>query len=505
MQPFGSRLRPLFARLRRLVVRECRDFRRWVEDTRNFLHLSLLLFVPLLIGLVTWLASRIDLLPFLLFPPLVSAAFVLFHEPESKYASPRRVVGGMTTGAVCGWVALEISARFWYHVAPQTFHINPGAAAFGMFLTGVVTWVLDVELSQAFSTALLVLASGVTQFVYVVSVFVSSLIVVAVFVVWRREIYEQRADYLYQTTHADDQVLVPMRGETADAVASFGAQLAAAHEAGKLVLFRTVAEADEGDEAAPVSADGGTDLRRPSPTTAETDTTDAETDATAADATTDTTDDASGLSPAARETVDELETHAEQLRERFDIPCEVVVVAGDPDAADVAVRTAEEMNCDLVVTPYLTADGELTRFVRGLFDSRLDVVALRSDGERTDWRRILLPIKYHGDVAHAMLDFAERLVGETSYLSVCHCIDCEDDRRRAEAMVADLVETFERAVETRVTTTPLESFLSVHADNYDLTIIGSSTDRSMVSRVIDTPTFEKLDELDCDVAVVHRG
>jgi hypothetical protein len=169
------------------------------------------------------------------------------------------------------------------------------------------------------------------------------------------------------------------------------------------------------------------------------------------------------------------------------------------------VRTATETNCDLIVTPYRTADGELTDFVRRLFDSRLDVVALRTDGTQTHWRRIMLPIKYQGDIAHAMLDFAQRLAGDTSYISVCHCIDNESERRAAESMVADLAEPFERAIETRVTTSSLDDFLSANADNYDLTIIGSSTDRTVVSRIIDAPTFEQLESVDSDVAVVHRG
>ncbi|TQQ81235.1 HPP family protein [Halonotius terrestris] len=496
MPPLDSRLRTILSRLSRLLRREWGDFRSWLEDTRNFIHLSLLLVVPLLIGLVTWLANSIDLLPFLLFPPLVSGAFALFRDPESQYASPRRFVGGMTMGAICGWVALEVSARYWYNVAPETFQINPGAAAFGVLLTGVVTWGLDLEESQAFSTALLILVSGVTQLVYVVSVFASSLIVVGVFVVWRREIYERRADYLYQTTHADDQVFVPMRGETVETVATFGAQLAAAHETGKLVLFSVVSDVDATAEEAAVDTDGGTELRRVTPTG------DAAAGA-AGDGRAST--DAADLPPAARETAETLEAHAESLRDRFDIPCEVVVVAGEPDDARIAVEAATETNCDLVVTPYQTADGELTRFIRGLFESTLDVVVLRSNGERTSWRRILLPIKNYGEVAHAMLDFAERLAGETSYVSVCHSIDSESERRTAEAMVADLVETFERAIETRVTTSPLETFLSIHADNYDLTILGSSTDRNVVSRIIDAPTFEQLKELDCDIAIVHRG
>ena len=94
MSPPASRLRRIFTRFVDFLRREWQAFRRWLEDTRNFIHFSLLLVVPLLIGLVTFLANTIDLLPFLLFPPLVSGEFILFREPESKYASPKRFVGG---------------------------------------------------------------------------------------------------------------------------------------------------------------------------------------------------------------------------------------------------------------------------------------------------------------------------------------------------------------------------------------------------------------------------
>jgi len=495
MPPADSRLGAILNRAWRAVRRECAAFLRWLENTRNFIHFSLLLLIPPLIGLVTFLSKTVELLPFLLFPPLVSGAYTLFREPESRYASPGRFVGGMTLGAICGWVALELSAEYWYQVPSETFSLNPGAAAFGVLLTGVVTWALDLEESQAFSTALLVLVTGATQLIYVLSVFLSSVLVVGVFLVWRAELYEKRADYLYQTTHADDQVLIPMRGETAGTVATFGARIATAHEAGKLVLCRVVDDAERATSdtdrtaSTAVDTDGGTVVRRGVPT------------AEAAD----TADDTDDLPPPARETAESLEAHAARLREEFDIPCEVVVAAGTAEDAEIITHTARETNCDLVVTPYETADGELTRFVRELFDSTLDVVVLRADGDHSEWRRILLPIKTHGEVAHAMLDFAQRLAGETSYISVCHCIDSERERRTAEGMVADLVETFDRAIETRVTTSQLAPFLSANADNYDLTIIGSSTDRSVVSRIVDSPTFEQLEAVDSDVAVVHRG
>ncbi|MFB6195884.1 MAG: HPP family protein [Haloplanus sp.] len=471
----------MVSRLRHAGRRELVEFRRWLEDTRNFLHLSLLVFVPLLIGFVTLIANTLDLLPFLLFPPLASGTHTLFSHPESKYASPRRFVGGMTAGAVCGWVALEVTARYWYQVRPSVFHAHPGAAAFGVFLTGVVTWLLDLEESQAFSTALLVLVVGVTQLVYVASVFLSSTLVAGVFALWRREVYEQRADYLYQTTHGDDAVLVRASGETGGTLVSFGAQLAAAHEAGKVVLFETVGVEDRPTGETVVAAEGETDAAR-TPTV-----------------------DTDGLPAAAREAVAETRRYAEEVSDRFDVPCEIVVVAGESDDAQTVLGTAREMNCDLIVTPYEADDGKLSRFVRELFTSTLDVVVVRTDGERDTWRRILVPIKHPGDVAHAMLDFADRLAGDAGKAAVCHCIESEGQRRDAEEMLANLAETFERAFETRVADVPIEDFLAANDGHYDLCIVGSSTERTMVSRFIDPPTFQRLDDLNSDVAIVHHG
>jgi hypothetical protein len=467
-----SRLRAGLSRVRRFERREIAEFRRWLEDTRNFVHVSLLVVVPLLIGLVTFLSNTVEVLPFLLFPPLASGTHALFTAPESKQASLRRFVGGMTTGALCGWIALTVATQYWQTPA-EGFHAHPAAAALGVLLTGLVTWLLDIEESQAFSAALLVLVAGVTQFVYVVSVFVSSLLVAGVFHVWRREVYEQRAEYLYQTVHEDDDVVVVMRGDETDSVSAFGAQLAAAHEAGKVVLLAVVsATGGDGDET---SAAGGP------------------------------ASDAEGLSAAARETADSLEARAAEVTDRFGVPCEVGVVTGDPEDARTVTQTAREMSCDLIVTPYEREDGQLSRFVRGLFAAPLDVVVVQTDGTRTEWRRILVPVRRSGDVAHAMLDFAGRRAGAAGRVAVCRCVDGERERRNAEAMLADLAETFERAFETRVATMSIGEFLAANAGNYDLTVIGSSTDRTAVSRFIDRPTFEGIDDLDCDLAIVHRG
>ena len=157
------------------------------------------------------------------------------------------------------------------------------------------------------------------------------------------------------------------------------------------------------------------------------------------------------------------------------------------------------------MTPYEERHGALSPFVRGLFRTDIDVIACRPADERSRWQRVLVPVRRPGDVAHAMLDFALRLAGRTGSVAACHCIGAEHERRRAESMLADLVETFTGSIETRVATGRIEACLAANAAAYDLTIIGASTDRTATSRFISPPTFERLQDLSCDVAIVHRG
>lgn len=444
-----DRVRAAFRRLRRLERRELGEFRRWIEHTSHLLHLTVLLAVPLLIGLVTALSNAVPVLSFLLFPPLAAGAYTLFADPEGSYASPQRFVAGLTVGALCGWVAVELSARLF--TAPQgEFQVSAVAAAVSVFLTGAATWALNVEQPAAFAVALLVLLVDASPLAYVANVAAGSALVAAAFVVWRDEFYEQRARYLYRSTHADDRVLVPVRGDSVDDTIAFAATLASAHDAGKVVLLGLV----EDDE-----------------------------------------DESTGLS-------ERFERRAARVRRTYDVPCEVVV-AGTGRPAAATLQAVRETNCDLVVTPYETADGGLSGYVRSLFRGDVDVVAVRTS--RTRWRRVLVPVRRAGEGAHAKIDFACRLVGSDGYVGVATCIDGESERRSAERMLANLVEPFERVSETRVADTSIESFLAANAPQYDLVVIGASTDRSAASRFVSRPTFERIRDLDCDVAVAHRA
>jgi len=468
-----GRPRRWLRRARRVERRELHEFRAWLETTSNLTRVSVVLFVPLVIGLVTVLSESVPQLSFLLFPPLASGTYTLFSDPEGRYAAPRRFVGGLTTGALCGWGAIELSARLLYHVPASAVGVRPGAAALSVFLTAVATWALSVEVPTAFSTALLVLFAGTSQFAYVLSVAVASLLVAAVFLVWREEVYEQRAAYLYGTTRSDDHVLVPMRGDRASTAAMFGARIAAAHDAAKVVLLDVVDDESVAAAERAALSDG---------------------EGAAAD----------GVSAAVEEAASRLEAEAHRIERRAGVPCEVLVSAGDGDDAATALRAARESNCDLIVAPVddPTDHGE-TAFLRRLFGGDVDVVGFRAQRDRTEWRRCLVPVRRASDGAHAMIDYGERLAGPTGDLSVCTCIDRETDRRRAETMLANLVEPVDIACETRVSRSSIDTFLDRNAEQYDVVFVGASTDRTAASRLLSRPTYERIGAVEADVAVVH--
>jgi hypothetical protein len=471
------RLAALRRRVYRIERREVREFRRWLETTSNLTRVSVLLFVPLLVGLVTLLANTLEVISFLLFPPLASGTYTLFADPEGRYSDPRKFVGGMTVGALCGWAALAGTASL-YGVSPGALGADAGAAALGVFLTGVVTFLFDLELPTAFSTALLVLITGTAQLAYVVSIALSTSLVAIVFVVWREEFYEERARYLYHTTEADDHVIVPMRGEHAVETAMFGARIAAAHDAGKVVLLDLVEDEDvAAAERASIDDDQRADYVENPESAAE--------------------------EVAADEAARELEQRAARIETKVGVPCDVVVAVADGDRAKAVLSTADATNSDLVVTPFETAGAALSPFLRGLFAADMDVVAFRSTGGRTRWQRIMVPVRSASDVAHAMLDYAERLAGKTGSISVCSCIDRERDRRATESMLANLTETVETSCETRVSRASIEDFLERNDAHYDLVCVGASTNRSAASRFISRPTFERVQGIETDFAVVH--
>jgi len=469
-----ARVRAGVRRARRVERRELGEFRDWLEHTGNLLHVSVLVFVPLLIAAVTYVSQVSPDVSFLLFPPLASGTYTLFANPESEYASPLRFVGGLTAGAVCGLFAVEVSGLLAFESG--TAAATAASAALAVFAVGAVTWAGNVEEPSAFSAALLSLVAQYDRVVaYVLGIAVASAAVAAVFYAWRELFYERRAEYLYQTTKGDDHVLVPVVGERGEEAALFGAHIAGAHEAGKVVLLEVV------DEEEVSAAEESLEERGEAGASAE--------------------------EQVAGQAAMRLERLASRVRTEVGVPCEVVVATAGGDRAATTLSAAREANCDLVVAPYEERHGSLSPYLKGLFESPVDVVAFRGgDGEvDRSWRRVLVSVGRPGETAHAMLDFATRLAGAAGRCAVCHCIDAERDRRRAESMLADLVETFDAAFETRVSRSSIESFLAANATQYDLVVVGASTDRSKASRFLAPPTFERVTGLDTDVAIVHRG
>jgi len=493
-----ARVSQLLRRLRRVERRGAGEFVRWIENTDNLVHLSALVFVPVVVAVVTGLSNSLALFSFLLFPPLASGTYTLFANPEGKYADPVRFVVGLTAGAACGWLALTLIDL----VAPErAAAVSPGAAAFSILLAGGVTWALDVEEPSAFSAALLVLAAPGRAELYVLFTLGGSLFVAVVFTAWRRAFYERRAALLYGTVRGDDHVLVPMRGDTAAETAMLAARLAAAHEAGKVVLLDVVSDERA---AAAAAGDGSTegepagDAAAAAPPVEDGTGEPPSTETAAGDA-----DVESGVRDRAARAAVDLEATADGIRETVGVPCEVVVAAGDPGPT---VRTAvRETNCDLIVTPYDGEDGDLSAFTRSVFRGSTDSVLFRSTTGRRGWRRVLVLVSRPGDSAHAMVDFASRLAGTAGGVSVCTCIDREAERRSAEERLANVVETADGAAETRVARSDVLEFVAANAGAYDLVLVGSSSDRSAASRAVSPPTFGRLRDVDCDVAVVDRA
>ena len=480
-----------------------------MQDTTNLLHLSVVVFVPVLLAAVTTLSNRIQILSFLLFPPLAAGTYTLFSDPKSRYADPLRFVASLTAGAVCGLVSY-VAAATVYGTIPAGV-VRPESAALAVFLTGVVTWAGGIESPSAFSTALLALVTGeVDPVAYVVSVALASSFVAAAFWVWRERFYERRAEYLYETVRGDDRVLVPMRGETAVPTAFFGARLAAAHDAGKVVLLEVLPDVDQGaagdgdrnvagaDAADPDIRDG--DPSRVS--RSSTDVADGDSDGTVTAASVVDTAGADGpLPPAAVEAAARLEQCAATVRTEVGVPCEVAVVVGEPVGA--TLQAARNADCDLVVTPSEPEDAPST-YLRGVFAGPIDAVAFRSQSGNRRWTRVLVLVARPGDTAHGMIDFASRVAGAGT-VSVTTCIGSASERRPAETRLERLVETVEGSVETRVARSSVEAFVDANADSYDLLVVGSSGERSPASRLVSPPTSGRLEGFDCDVAVFNRG
>lgn len=405
--------------------------RSWLADSSRLVHLSVLVVLPLVIFLVIE-AGELSRISYFVFPPLASATFTIFFDPEGVYSTPQRMVGGLTLGAAVGWLAFS------------ALGYSPAGAAAAVLATSVVTWPLDLEHPSAYSTALLGVVLQADSLLYVAAVFVSTAGVALVFVLWRDRIYEERARFLYDAVRDEDRVLVPAGDEE---VVRAAARIAGAHDDGRVVLLGF------GGERA----------------------------------------DHAGL---------EEEIAAEGIR------TEVAVAAEDADRAAAVREAAERHGCTLLVLPYGFRGRE------ELLAGDLDAVALRLEGA-AEPRSAFVPVKGSGKLSRLMVEMASRLV-DAGDVSVATIIHGERARRAAEKRLFNLVSAFEETAASRsdvLDTRILDagdrdtgSVIAETAGQYDITVLGASTDRSRLSRLIDAPTAaEVVDDIDGPVAVVHAA
>lgn len=539
MRSARKQLTIVYARIRRFGRREVSALQRWLQYTDNLLHVSVVLLIPILIAFVTYISNQLPILSFLLFPPLAAGTYTLFSDPEGRYASPVRFVSSLSVGALCGLIAAVIT-QVIYNGSGGAI-VRPESAALAIFLTGIITWLARIEAPSAFSTVLLTLITGeVDPVVYVLSIMFASILIALVFVIWRNEFYEQRAQYLYETVQADDHVLIPMRGDDNKQTALFGSQLAAAHETGKVVLLDIVSGGDSGSDAATINNDS-TEIQHQSQQENAQRQRQTSIDATESsfniiqsdmrdnnNIESDVTTEIDDLKPSreninigahteqsdikdvfetkqAAETVDCLKQYVRMIETQVGVPCDMVVATGDPVSA--TTRTVETANCDLVVTPYEEDNGHLSAYVQGIFNQPVDTISFRSETAVMNWQRILVLVVRDGDTAHGMIDFATRLAGNEGMVSVTTCISDETERRRAETRLDQVIETVtvDVDIETRVARSSVEEFISANADSYNLVVLGSSGDRSVASRFISPPTFERISKIETDVAVFDPG
>ncbi|XGI83235.1 HPP family protein [Halorutilales archaeon Cl-col2-1] len=418
-------------------------WRRWLSNTSNLVHISVLVFVPALLVLIIEIGVMSQI-SYFLFPPLASASFTLFSDPDGDYSNPRNLIGGLTLGAFIGWASFT------------AFGYGGVAAGIALFVTGTVTWFGGFEHPSAFSATLLAVVLKADSYLYVISVLGATAVVGGVFYVWKTRFYDVRSEYLYEHTWSDDRVLVPIRQREDTCITDFAAQIAGAHEAGRVVLLNV-------------------------------------------------TEDENVIENARK-----LEDLANEIREGYDVNVEVSILEAELDDARAVLDAAERYSCDLIAVPWEGESG-VSDYISSLFGGDRDVVVYRPslDEEKQDsgpWHDVLVPVKGDDELSRLMVDFASRLVGKGA-ISVSKIISNESERRSAEKDLFDLVDGFTGRFETRVTNVSnisREEFISKACSEYDLMLLGASTDRPVASRFFSPPMVEQvINKVDIPVVIVH--
>lgn len=94
----------------------------------------------------------------LIFPSLGPTAFLLFHRPLAKAASPRNVLAGHFIGILAGWLSLAVTGLTYAPPILQTGVTWPhvGAAALSIGLTSGLMILLNVASPPAGATTLII-------------------------------------------------------------------------------------------------------------------------------------------------------------------------------------------------------------------------------------------------------------------------------------------------------------------------------------------------------------
>ncbi len=424
----------------------------WLQRTTTLVRLSVLVFVPLTIGVVTWLSNISDAVAFLLFPPLAAGTYTLFSNPAN--ASPRTFVLGTTAGAGCGWIAVVIETQLTMGTGGP---VSPAGAAFSVLLAGIVTWLVRIDEPGTYSTSLLVLVTGTNELIYILEVAASGLVMTGVFLLYRRRIYQRHTQYLYRTLHGSKTVLVPLWGvspadgtppahrivdDIGQAVAHFGAQITAASGT-RLVLL--AAENPETDGQA----------------------------------------------------VDQVTEVAQRLEQQYDITCEIVVVS-TTDYIRSIKTVARDTGSDLIVTAF---DPATPGPLESLFETGSDVVGLDTTAETRRWRRALVGIRSVEEINGVGVDIATRVADN---VRVAHSVDEGEQRHEIQQRLKRLATAIDSTITTQVTSIAPTEYFTTAATDYDLLVLGAGTDRTAVSRAITPPLFYQL-QTACDIAVVHEA
>ncbi len=216
--------------------------RLWDRRSRHPLQLSIVVVVPLLIGLVTWISNTSDLVAFLLFPPLAAGTYALFADP--KRASISRFVLGLTAGAVAGWLAVVIVDRTGIDILGGT--VSPEGAALSILFAGVIIWVLGVDEPSAFSTSLLVLVTGADELIYLLNIVAAAIFVGGAFWLYQYQLYGEPAG---QQPDAYRRIGVPAWERTAglEQRAQIASRLVMGQPGGTVVLVADQATVEMGD------------------------------------------------------------------------------------------------------------------------------------------------------------------------------------------------------------------------------------------------------------------